>query len=277
MHEFAYPWLYGGWRGALWASTQRVAVVDVMRASAAALVTAPERRQWLRSRRWLPRRPVALAPVYSNLPPPAAHAPVVGLPPRVGLFGYSYQGAAVGLVLDALDTLRRDGHDVELVLLGAPGADSAAGRTWTAAARQRGLEHGITFTGALPPQELSDALAACELLLFADTAGASSRKGTLAGSLASGRPVLALDGPRTWGELREQDAARVVAPTPQALAAGVAELLGDERLRDALGGRGRRFAEERMGLEVTVDAVGELLDHLPARPAIEPALASQDA
>lgn len=269
LHEFAYPWLYGGWRGLLWATTQRAAAIEVMRASAAAIVTAPERQQWLRTRPWLARRPVALAPVYSNLPAPTGSRAPVGARPRVGLFGYSYQGAAVALVLDALAALRAQGSDAELVLLGAPGASSAAGATWTGAAAERGLERAVTFTGALPAQELSDALARCEVLLFADTAGASSRKGTLAGSLASGRPVVALDGPRTWRKLREEGAARIVAPTLQALAGAVGSLLADEAERERLGQRGRRFAEQRMGLEVTVRAVKELLEQVraPGAPA----------
>ncbi len=156
--------------------------------------------------------------------------------------------------------------NVELRLLGAPGPASAAGGTWTEAARRRGLEGVVRFTGPLDPQQLSDELASCELLLFADLAGASSRKGTLAGSLASGRPVIALDGPRTWGELREREAAWVVDPTAHALADAVGALLGDARMREQLGARGRMFAEEQMGLAVSVAAVHELLgDALPLR------------
>ena len=46
-----------------------------------------------------------------------------------------------------------------------------------------------------------------DLLLFADPPGPTSRKGTLAGSLASGTAVLALDGPSTWAELRDAERA----------------------------------------------------------------------
>ena len=129
------------------------------------------------------------APVYSNLPAPDPAASGRRDGRTVGLFGYSYQGAAVSLVLDAIAQLRAGGTDVRLRLLGAPGPDSAQGGRWRELARERGIEEALSFSGALPAQELSDELAACEVLLFADAAGPSSRKTTLAASVASGRPV----------------------------------------------------------------------------------------
>ena len=70
LHEYAYPWRFGGARGAVWAVTQRAVLLDVMRASAGVLVTAPARAEWLSSRRWLPRREIGFAPVFCE--PPAA-------------------------------------------------------------------------------------------------------------------------------------------------------------------------------------------------------------
>jgi hypothetical protein len=268
MHEFAYPWLYGGWRGLLWSVSQRAALPALVRTSDALIVTAPERREWLGSRIWLRRRPVAFAPVYSNLPPP--HEPPAGARTgtRVGLFGYAYQGAAQTLVLDALARLRAEDRGVELMLLGAPGGESGSGLAWREEAARRGFEGALAFSGRLPAQELSDALARCDLLLFVDLAGASSRKGSLAGSLASGRPVVAIDGPQAWDELVAGEALRVAAPTAPALAAAVGELLSDRAAADALGARGRAFAEGRMGLEATVDATVELLGRVvPERAA----------
>ncbi len=152
---------------------------------------------------------------------------------RVGLFGYSYQGAAVALVLDAIAGLRDRGLDVALLLLGAPGRGSSVAEMWLQAARARDVAHALCFSGTLGAQELSNALAGCEILLFADASGPSSRKGTLAASLASGRPVIAIDGPRRWSELIDADAAHVVAPTAHALAEAIHALLADEDLREA--------------------------------------------
>ena len=64
LHEIVYPWFYGGWRGAVWAVTQRAVMLPVMRVLDAVIVTAEQREQWLRTRRWLPARPVVTAPVF---------------------------------------------------------------------------------------------------------------------------------------------------------------------------------------------------------------------
>ncbi len=262
MHELAYPWRYADWRGDVWALTQRALLIDVMRASTAAIVTADARAQWLASRPWLPNRRVLVAPVFSNLPPPA------GVPPRdrsrqvIGLFGYSYQGAAVSVVLDAIRLLHDRGGDVQLRLLGAPGRSSSAGEAWLTAAGTRALTGALSFSEALPAQALSNALAACDVLLFGDTAGPSSRKGTLAASLASGRPVVALDGRNRWPKLVEAKAACVVQPTPRALADAIHALLADEQRRETLGARGRSFAGREMGVARSAEAVTTLLDDL---------------
>jgi len=259
LHEFAYPWRLARWRGALWAISQRALLRSVMRAARAAIVTADTRARWLGTRRWLPRRRVVLAPVYSNLPAPEATARLERAERHIGLFGYSYQGAALTLVLDALAELKGSGAPVRLRLLGAPGPSSAAAEQWRAAAAARGLADSLSFSGSLPAQQLSNELAACELLLFADVAGPSSRKGTLAGSLASGRPVVAIDGPMTWPALLDAGAVCVVKPTPAALAGAIATLLADAAALEQLGARGRSFYDREMALERTAHATRALL------------------
>jgi glycosyltransferase involved in cell wall biosynthesis len=262
MHELAYPWRYSGMRGDVWALTQRAALIEVMGRSAGAIVTADDRVDWLASRAWLPARPLRVAPVFSNLPAPAErprHEPSQQL---LGLFGYSYEGAALSLVLDALAQLRGAGADVRLRLLGAPGRSSFAGQAWLSAARSRGLQDALSFSEPLPAQELSDELAACDVLLFADSSGPSSRKGTLAASLASGRPVVALDGRNRWAKLIEADAICVVAANAGALAQEVAGLLQESHRREALGARGRSFAEREMSLQRSVEVVEGLVAQL---------------
>jgi glycosyltransferase involved in cell wall biosynthesis len=259
LHEYAYPWGRGGARGRIWAASQRAVLPAVMRSSAAVAVTADFRIDWLQARRWLPRRPVALAPVFPTLPPPTLDAGPSPGESSLGLFGYGYEGAAVSLVLDALRLLRDRGRRVQLRLLGAPGRSSAAAEEWLAGARARGVERALSFSGVLSAQELSDALAACTVLLSAEPTGPTSRKTTLAASLASGRPVVALDGPLRWSEILDSHAARVVQPTATALSDAVAGLLDDDAEQLALGARGRGFAERRIGVERSAEAVARLL------------------
>ncbi len=264
MHELAYPWRLGGWRGDVWALAQRARLIDVVRACAAVVLTTDFRAEWLASRRWLARRPLGVAPVFSNLPPPTPRTRPDRDSPVLGLFGYSYDERAIALVLDAARLLQDRGVRFKLVLLGAPGRASTLAETWLRLADARGLAEALSFAGPLPPQDLSDELAACEVLLFADTAGPSSRKGTLAGSLASGRPLIATDGPRRWSALVRAKAVRVVQPTAPALADAVAALLADELVREALGARGRAFAEQDMGVARSAQVVRELLGEVLA-------------
>lgn len=258
-HELAYPWRREGLRGRLWAITQRVALRQLLRSSAGVIVTADFQRDWLTSSRWLPARPTLMAPVFSNLPAPLARHDGGHEQARIGLFGYAYQGSEMAVVLDALALLRAREVSFRLALLGAPGRNSSAAEEWLAAGRERDVGDRLEFRGPLPAQELSDELACCDVLVSCARLGPSSRKGTLAGALASGAPVVALDGPLRWRELVQAEAVLVVAPTAQALAGALQALLADERQRKALGARGRAFAESHMGIGRTKDAVLALL------------------
>jgi hypothetical protein len=263
MHELVFPWTLGRLPGKAWALSQRAVLLELVRASAAIVVTTDSRAEWLRSRPWLPRRPVRVAPVFSNLPPPTVGPPAGRALPVLGLFGYSDAGAD-SLVLDAVGLLAQRGVQVQLTLLGGPGRASAAGEAWLAAAASRGLERSLSFSGVLPAQALSNALAGCEVLLFVDPAGPTSRKGTLAGSLASGSAVVAVDGPQRWAELARSQAVEVVAASARALADAVAGLLAEEDRRLALGARGRAFAEREIAVVRSASTVRELLDEVLA-------------
>ncbi len=284
MHEYAYPWRLGGARGKVWAATQRLALRDVVRASRRLVVSAETRADWLRSRAWLARRPISVAPVFSNLPTaveatlgpaaasPAAQAAAPVAPPaparvpvagRIGLFGYGHEGVDSATVLDALRTLRererKVGREIELTLLGAPGSPSPAAARWQREAAARGLADAIGFSGRLPALELAGALAGCEVLLFAERGGATSRKTTLAASLASARPVVALDGVNGWRELSRARAAVIVEPDGAALADAIARLLEDRPARERQGALGRDFAERAMSVERSASVVGAAL------------------
>ncbi len=146
------------------------------------------------------------------------------------------------------------------MLHGAAGADSRAGRHWLALARAPGLADAIEFSGTLPAQELSDAIAASDVLLCIDPPGPTARKGSLAASLASGRAVVAIDGPQSWQELVHADTLRLVQPSAHGLCAALDSLLGDAAARAALGERGRAFHDREMSVAVTTRAVLDLYE-----------------
>ncbi|HEY2216078.1 MAG TPA: glycosyltransferase [Solirubrobacteraceae bacterium] len=257
MHELAYPWHMNGLRGKVWAASQRLALRGLVRDSAGIVVSADARAEWLRTRAWLPARPTAVAPVFSNLPVVTGEqAPTRG---RLGLFGYAHEGVAVEIVLDALARARERQGELELMLLGAPGRSSPAGERWRRAAAERGLAHALVFSERLPAEQLSTALASCELLLFAERGGPTSRKTTLAASLASARPLVALDGPNSWGELLAARAVTVVPAQAGALAYAILALHEDEQARTSQGARGRAFAAQTMSVEHSASVVANAL------------------
>jgi glycosyltransferase involved in cell wall biosynthesis len=262
LHELAYPWHRPGARERVWAITQRMALVDLFRASSAAVATTEHNASWARSRRWLPRRPISVAPVFSNLPLPSVPAPTV-VPGRVGLFGYGNEEALMEPVLDALARVRSQRDDVRLLLLGAPGADSERGRELAREAGMRGIaSEAVDFSGVLPAQELSDLLASCEVLLSCASPGPTSRKGTIAASLSSGRPLLALDGRQTWRELVDAEAVQLARPDGASLASGLEQLLGDVQLQAHLGARGSEFARDRLSVEHGARVLEEIFSSL---------------
>jgi glycosyltransferase involved in cell wall biosynthesis len=266
LHEFVYPWRRDGARGAAWALSQRALLIDVVHASDALVTTTDFQAEWLASRRWLARRPIVVAPVFSNLPEPVVREQRERSDAAsIGLFGYAYERETVALVVAALRALQDRGMDAQLQLLGAPGAASPAGEAWLTAARESGLIRAPSFSGLLAAQELSDALAACELSLFVDPLGPNSRKTTLAASLASGTPVLALEGQRRWSELTDARAAELVPRDAQALAGALGGLLDDEQAREQLAARGRRFAEQYMSVSRAAQAIAMLLRDVAAR------------
>jgi glycosyltransferase involved in cell wall biosynthesis len=262
LHEFAYPWRRGSARGIAWALSQRALLLDVMRTSCGVVLTANSRAEWLASRPWLPQRPAVVAPVFSNLPPPGPGVRPDRGEASIGLFGYAYEGAAVSVVLDAVEQLKSRGTAVRLILLGAPGRHSKAAEEWSLAARARGIQDALSFSGTLPEQDLSDALAACDVLLSADPSGPTPRKTTLAASLASGRPLVAIDGAQSWRELIDSRAALLVRPTAFAVADALGGLLEDQGSREALGSRGRAFAHRTMSVERSAEVVARLLHEI---------------
>jgi glycosyltransferase involved in cell wall biosynthesis len=262
LHELTMPFTGRGWRGITWASLQRPALRPLVSASAALITTTEDRARWLRTRWWLPRRTVACVPVFSNLPdlprPDTAPRPT---PLRLAVFGFGGE-TLVEPVVSALTALRRPGADVELVLVGAPGAAGPLAERWRRAAARAGCDDAVSFTGVLAPDLVVEALDAADVVVFPDAAGPSARKTTLAASLARGRPVVAFAGGVGWPELVAARAVEVVPPSAAELARVLSDLIADTERRTALGTRARAFYERRISVERGVASILELLLHL---------------
>ncbi len=261
-HEFAYPWGQRGWRGAVLSSTQRLAFVPLVAASDAVVVTTEDRVTWIRGRRWLPRRPLASAPVFSNISVRATDEAATAVPGRVGVFGFGAEGLLTELVVEALAQVHRSNPGAHPRLIGAPGSDSPAGRRLQRLADREGCP--VSFSGLLDEDQLSQELSSCEVIFHTDPAGPTSRKTTLAAALSHGRPVVAFDGPDRWQELVDAGAVELV-PADERAATALEALLQDDSRKAALAERAREFAAARLSPQHTARTMLETMDQVDSR------------
>jgi glycosyltransferase involved in cell wall biosynthesis len=267
-HEFVYPFGTRGARGALLASAQRVALPAVVRASSAIVVTTDKRRAWFESRRWLPRREIHVLPVPSNLPQAgtSGRSPSGTSPSELvlGVFSFAAESIRPAPVASALRLLRGEGLDARLVLIGAPGESSPQGAAWRHAARTEKVEDAISFTGVLEPDLLAQALGAVDVVLFVDADGPSSRRSSLAATLAAGKPVVAYDGPATWSAAVAAGALAVVPATGEDLAREL-RAFAEPGVRAERGRRGADFYAAHQAPDVIAGSFLEIVDRVARR------------
>lgn len=255
-HEMAYPWKRRGWRGLIHAVTQRLALLPLVAASTVVVVTTESRRGWLQSRTWLPFRPTLFAPVFSNVTVRGVRAQRSDSLP-VGIFGYGHETERRGLVVQAVAYAASKLEGVELVLIGAPGPESAQGFAWQEAAQAAGCPY--RFTGVLAPDELSHELSGLAAFVCFDDAGPSSRKTTLAAALAHGVPTIALEGPDCWEDIVTSMAVELVKPDVAALTEALLGLLTDSSRAEKLRTAGRDFYESSMAAEAVAARYAEAI------------------
>lgn len=248
-HEMVYPWWRRGWRGFIHAVAQRTVLLPLVAASTVVVVTTEERRNWVRTRRWLPSRPVVWAPVFSNVPVRSKASSTLRSAFRtVGVFGYGHESQNREMVVRAVSRAASRLEGVQLVLIGGPGPCSTQGLAWRELAEATGCPY--RFTGTLSPDELSRELSELAVFICFDDAGPTSRKTTLAAALAHAIPTIALDGPGRWAEMVDSGAVELSPPDAEALERALLRILTNSTRRERLGLAGRRFYDRRMAAEV---------------------------
>jgi glycosyltransferase involved in cell wall biosynthesis len=119
-----------------------------------------------------------------------------------------------------------------------------------------GLSDHVRATGAVPPDELSVVLQACDLVVQPYPDGASSRRGTLMAALAHGVAVVTTEGRLSESVWRETGAVRLVGPEDSAaLSHAAIALCGDAEARATLSRAGRALYAERFDLSHTIHAL----------------------
>jgi glycosyltransferase involved in cell wall biosynthesis len=268
LHESAYGWSEQGWQRKALAAGHRGALLAVVRAADGVVVTKVQRERWLRGRRWLPSRPLARIPVCATIQPPdsSMSAPPKRPRPRIGVVGFGADDARADIVVGATRVLRDQGHDVELVLLGAPGGDGERAERWRMAARDAGCETALAFSGVLPAPEFGLALSSVDVVAFPHASGCGAGKTTLGSALALAKPVVALDGADTWEQAVREGALLSAAPTSASLAARLGNLLSDQRARASQGELGHAFFRREMHPSIGAERLLAFVDELAQVP-----------
>jgi len=110
---------------------------------------------------------------------------------------------------------------------------------------ERGLEATVSWTGYLPPEEASAALACIDVCALPYRDGASFRRGSLMAALAHGLPIVTTDPRVRVPELANGRAVWLVPPEdPGALAQGIARLANDAPLARSLAAAAAELARE---------------------------------
>jgi glycosyltransferase involved in cell wall biosynthesis len=210
-------------------------------------------------RRWLPRRPVLFAPVFSNVSPGSVAVDRRESRPAIGVFGFRADGCRALPVVAAVSELRRRGLDPDLLLVGAPGDGTRQALEWRDAAGQAGCADALRFTGVLGEPALARALSSLDIAVVPVSRGPEPRQGTLAACLALGLPVVAFDGPHRWDRLTDEQAVVLIPPRAESLAHALMDLLEDSDARAEQGVRARDFYRRHMAPEVVA---GDMLRFL---------------
>ena len=135
-----------------------------------------------------------------------------------------------------------------LVLIG----DGTAKPSLEALAAELGIADRVTFTGALPFQEIPRYLKAADAFAFAsitETQGLVTIE-----AMAAGLPVVAVDGPGTRDIMEHGKQGFLVENDPDALAKGIKKLLADpqriQRLRNNALKKARTFDVDQLGKQL---------------------------
>lgn len=175
----------------------------------------------------------------------------------IGSFA-DYQG--VPLFLDAADRAMRTHPELRLALVG--------GEDQVESIRRRAVDGGyadrVFHAPSIPPEDVADFLAACDVLVSPRLIGNNTPLKVL-DYLRAGKCILATDTEANRLVL-DESTARLVAADEDSLAEAMISLSGSPDVRKALGIAARERFVERFGFERFSDAIGEVFGSPADRP-----------
>ncbi len=159
----------------------------------------------------------------------------------------------IDLLLEAARTvLARHPPATFLVVGGDPGQVEAYRRKVT----RLGVDHGVTFIGQRPPEEMPAFMEMARVLVSPRLVGQNTPL-KIYSYLQSARPIVATDLP-THTQVLTAETAVLVPPDPLAFAEGILRVLNDGALAARLGEAGRSLVNQRASWERFVEATDAL-------------------
>lgn len=162
--------------------------------------------------------------------------------PRILFLGRLHESKGLDLLLRAISSLRTSGLEPVLDVAGT-GSERDL-RSMTSLADELGLGTQVRFLGHLDDEARQSALS--EAWVMALPTAQENFGNAMFESLAAGVPVLASKGLDAEVELETSGGALLVERDPQAIAAGLAELLLDHERRDSMSASAREWCAREL-------------------------------
>lgn len=263
VHEPNLVFKKGSLRQNVVALVHRLMSVVLLRAATRVWISIPA---W--EARWRPyalgrKLPFYWLPIPSNVPVVANETSVArvrGEYSREGQFLVGHFGihgsAATGPLQEMIPILLERCPEAVMLLMGKGSEEFRAGLI----GRLPQLAHRIRAAGTLAPSDLSEHLAACDLMLQPYPDGVSTRRTTAMAPLAHGVPLVTTTGPLTE-EFWQDCNAVVMAPAgdAQGLVEAACLLLTDRVERDRMSSQARLLYDQRFEVRHVVAALRQTL------------------
>jgi glycosyltransferase involved in cell wall biosynthesis len=203
--------------------------------------------------------------VDSAASPPDARRAVrhrLGLAPGCFLlvfFGFVHPVKGLRYLLEALPQVRAARPDLHLVTIGGFTSQALPQRQarefraqLEAECEQHAVADAVTFTGYLPPAQVSEILHAADAGVLPFTTGVTTKSGALLALLAHGVPTAVTVADQPDERLRDGETVAVIhrRRDPPAIAVTVHRLVSDPALRQRLGTGGQRLLAGRSWRDV---------------------------
>jgi len=205
-------------------------------------------------------RSLSLIPIGSNISPqpPAGYDREAwrarwGLKPNdllLSYFGFLNESKGAEALVRALDKLVQSAPNIQLMMVGGKVGSSdptnvAYLKKIEGLLEELGLTNRVFWTGYTPQPEVSANLLASDVCVLPYRDGASFRRGSFMAAIAHGLPIVSTRPRVDVPELRHGENILLVPPdAPVALAAAIARLAEDAKLRRCLGEGAARLAQD---------------------------------